>query len=213
MSPVQINSAYEATKVTEVSLDQSEIYFTESGQQIQLHATVYPDDATNKRVFWTSFDESVATVDEDGVVTAVGNGETTITVTTEDGDKTAQARARVDWEPPVIESIVFSSTTLDVTESPKTLTVDVRITDKSGVDDNWSFVMWSWTYPDINGSRTLLSGDDKDGIYRLTFDLPTDTPPDDWFVSIRGLQDINGYRHTSNSSGSELGVVTVVNDK
>ena len=50
-----------------------------------LTATVLPETATNKSVTWTSSNESVATVDADGVVTAIAAGEATITATTVDG--------------------------------------------------------------------------------------------------------------------------------
>ena len=56
------------------------------GSTATLTATVTPDNATDKTVAWTSADEKVATV-ENGVVTAVGNGTTTITA--QAGDKTA----------------------------------------------------------------------------------------------------------------------------
>ena len=48
-------------------------------------ATITPADATNKSVTWCSSDESVATVSDDGVVTAVGDGTAEITVRTSDG--------------------------------------------------------------------------------------------------------------------------------
>lgn len=49
-----------------------------------LKATLVPENATNKALTWSSSAEAVATV-EDGVVTAVAMGTTTITVATEDG--------------------------------------------------------------------------------------------------------------------------------
>ena len=55
---------------------------------LQLVATVYPTNATNKAVSFSSSAEGVATVDEDGLVTAVAEGSATITVTTSDGNKT-----------------------------------------------------------------------------------------------------------------------------
>lgn len=54
-----------------------------------LTPTFTPANATNKNVTWESDDEDVATVDEDGEVTAVAAGTANITVTTEDGGKTA----------------------------------------------------------------------------------------------------------------------------
>jgi len=60
-----------------------------AGSTQQLTATVAPSNATNRNVTWTSGNTSVATVSGAGLVTAVAAGETTITVTTEDGNKTA----------------------------------------------------------------------------------------------------------------------------
>ena len=69
--------------VTGVALDQHELTLNvkETGT---LKATLVPENATNKALTWSSSAEAVATV-EDGVVTAVAMGTTTITVATEDG--------------------------------------------------------------------------------------------------------------------------------
>ncbi len=56
-----------------------------TGESETLIATVSPDNATNKVVTWNSDDDTIATVDNNGKVTAVKKGTTTITVTTEDG--------------------------------------------------------------------------------------------------------------------------------
>lgn len=54
----------------------------------QLTAVVYPTNATNNKVTWTSSNNNVATVNDTGHVTAVTVGEATITATTEDGGYT-----------------------------------------------------------------------------------------------------------------------------
>lgn len=74
--------------VTGVSLDKSELTLAVKGTYT-LKATVAPADADNKSVTWKSSDDKIATVDKDGKVTAVAIGKATITVTTEDGGKTA----------------------------------------------------------------------------------------------------------------------------
>ena len=73
--------------VTGVALDKTSYELTE-GDEVTLTATVSPDNATNKNVKWVSNNTAVATV-VDGKVTAVKSGSATITVTTEDGGKTA----------------------------------------------------------------------------------------------------------------------------
>ena len=61
----------------------------------QLTATVLPSNATNQTVTWESNDNSIATVDNDGLVTAVAEGSATITVTTVDGGYTATSAITV----------------------------------------------------------------------------------------------------------------------
>lgn len=86
--------------VTGVTLDKASLSL-EVGDTATLIATVEPANATNQNVTWSSSAESVATV-EDGKVTAVGTGEATITVTTEDGNKTATCAVTVEepYTPP-----------------------------------------------------------------------------------------------------------------
>ena len=81
--------------VTGVSLDESSITLDVGGNQT-LTATVTPENATNKKVRWTSDNETVATVSEDGVVTAVAGGTAVITATTHDGLFTASCTVTVN---------------------------------------------------------------------------------------------------------------------
>ena len=75
-------------KVTGVSLNKNTTTIKVGGTET-LTAMVEPANATNKAVTWSSDNISVATVDANGLVTAVAEGSATITVTTEDGRKTA----------------------------------------------------------------------------------------------------------------------------
>lgn len=75
----------ETIRVESIVLDLSKHTFYTVGESIVLHATVSPEDATEKGLAWTSSDENVATVDPDGTVTAVGSGTATITAAATDG--------------------------------------------------------------------------------------------------------------------------------
>lgn len=77
------SAAPQVVSVTGVTLNKEDISIS-VGDEETLIATVSPTDATNKSVTWSTGDSSVATV-EDGVVTGVAAGSTTITVTTDDG--------------------------------------------------------------------------------------------------------------------------------
>lgn len=68
------------------------------GATSKITATVAPNDATNKKVTWASSDAKVATVDASGNVKAVAVGTADITVTTEDGKKTATCKVTVSDE-------------------------------------------------------------------------------------------------------------------
>lgn len=82
------NTGADPTAVTGVTLNKSSVTLT-VGDSERLTATVSPDNAANKNVTWASDDEAVATVDTDGTVTAVSVGTVVITVTTQDGGRTA----------------------------------------------------------------------------------------------------------------------------
>lgn len=60
----------------------------EVGATRQLNVTVEPSNATNKSVACESNDEAIATVNSDGLVTAISEGTVTITVKTNDGNHT-----------------------------------------------------------------------------------------------------------------------------
>ena len=84
--------------VTGVTLNKTSLDM-KVGDSETLTATVAPTEATNKAVTWKSSKESVATVDSEGKVTAVAAGEATITVTTTDGEKTAECKVTVKAVP------------------------------------------------------------------------------------------------------------------
>ena len=84
--------------VESVSLDKTELQLA-VGENATLSAAITPENATDKNVTWSSDNETVATVDANGVVTAAAPGSATITVTTADGGKTATCAVTVSAQP------------------------------------------------------------------------------------------------------------------
>lgn len=79
--------------VTEITLDNTSLNLI-VGDETTLIATILPEDATNKKVIWSSSDAQIVSVDE-GKVKAIKEGEVTITATSEDGGKTATCTVKV----------------------------------------------------------------------------------------------------------------------
>jgi predicted peptidase len=100
------SSQRDVVNVESVSLNQESVNLY-VGDDYTLTATVLPQNATNKNVEWSSSNEGILQV-FDGVVTALGTGDAYVTVTTQDGNKTARCdftiSQKVDDEPVEIEN-------------------------------------------------------------------------------------------------------------
>ena len=107
------NSDIKTVAVESVSLDKTEAVLKEK-ETVKLNATVLPENADNKNVHFTSDNDAVATVDDNGLVTALSSGEAVITVITEDGKKTAQCKITVEKE-------IIQLKTITITNAPEEL--------------------------------------------------------------------------------------------
>ncbi len=92
---VKLSDLMSTVAVTDVEINNDTIKLPESGTQ-QLMAKILPANATNKNLTWSSTDDAIATVDANGLVTAVAEGTAAIVVTTEDGNKTDTCQVIVD---------------------------------------------------------------------------------------------------------------------
>ena len=106
-------------KVSGVELNLKELSLA-LNETAKLEVNVLPANALNKKVIWTSSDESIATVDENGVITALKEGKVIITVTTEDGHFTATCEVTVTNNVvPVTKIYIVGSTTVSVGDTIK----------------------------------------------------------------------------------------------
>ena len=105
--------------VTGITVSQPALSITE-GETATISYTVEPSDASVKGVAFSSSDPGVATVDENGVVTAVSPGTATITVTTRDGgfkaSVTVTVKAKGSSGPGTDTSVKVTGITLDKSE-------------------------------------------------------------------------------------------------
>ena len=125
--------------VDSVTLDKSELTLTE-GDTETLTATVLPDDATNKSVTWSSSNEAVATVDQNGTVTAIAVGSATVTATSQtDSTKSASCEVAVEKAPTPVTGVTLNKTELTLTAGDVfTLTATVLPLDATNRGVSWS---------------------------------------------------------------------------
>lgn len=101
-----------------------------------LTATVKPDKATDKTVSWSSSDSSIASVDENGKVTAIKKGKTTITAKA--GEKTASCSVSV-YDEIAVTSVELNKTEITlITGQSKTLKATVKPEDATDKTVTWT---------------------------------------------------------------------------
>ena len=141
--------------VETVTLDKTEASL-EIGDEFTLKATTAPADANNPAILFRTSDPTVATVDENGKVTAVGVGEALITATAVDGGCNAGCTVRVFEEYTALDSISIEEQmdlslgeqrSLEVTYSPENASVK---------EVTWSSSDETIAYVDENGLITAL---------------------------------------------------------
>ncbi len=151
----QVTVVPKTVPVTSVSLDRTSIEI-EEGYSETLTAAIHPDNATNKKLNWTSSDKSVAIV-SDGKVVAQKAGTATITVTTEDGNKTATCEVTVTHRTIHVWEVVFDKNSVEMVVGDD-LALTVTVTPENATDKT---VTWSSSNTNVakveNGKVTAMS--------------------------------------------------------
>ena len=106
------------------------------GETVQLSANVLPSNATDKTLTWASSKQSVATVSRDGLVTAIAEGSSTITVTA--GDKSASCKVTVEKKVVPVSSVSLNMTELSLEEGEESsLVATVKPNDADDKTVTW----------------------------------------------------------------------------
>lgn len=109
-TPLSFKTAVQA--VTGVSLDKTTLAL-ETGATATVKAMIVPSDATDKAYTFSSDDTAIATVDNNGKITAIKAGTVVITVTTHDDAKTAKVTVTIT--DPVVKMTAFDLDTYELT--------------------------------------------------------------------------------------------------
>ena len=140
--------------VTGVTLNKAELALSVGGSET-LTATVAPKDATNKNVTWKSSNAAIASVDAAGKVTGVAAGEATITVTTQDGGKTATCKVTVSETTVAVTGVTLNKTTTSLlVGDSETLTATVAPADATNQKVTWKSDKPEIATVDANGKVT-----------------------------------------------------------
>ena len=163
---VTVTGAGQAIHVAGISLDQSVVKLVGEREKVTLTSTITPIDASNQTILWSSSNPDVATVSA-GVVTALSDGETTITATTSDGDFTASCKITVEIPINVTGiSLDYDSITMNTEGQTQQLQATVQ------PDDAWNKnVTWKTSDANtvtVNGNKVTSTTGNAIAVYNAT---------------------------------------------
>ncbi|MBO4547995.1 MAG: Ig domain-containing protein [Abditibacteriota bacterium] len=107
----------------------------DKGKTVTLTATVAPSNATDKKVTWSSYDTSIATVDANGKVKGIAPGTTTIRAKTKDGGFTAKCKVTVKEPTVPVTGVTLNKTSASVAVG-KTVTLTAAVAPSDATDKN-----------------------------------------------------------------------------
>jgi hypothetical protein len=156
----QLPLNFTSASVVSVSMDRQEVWLDMADHTMEtVSATVYSEYASNRNVIWTSSNAEVATVNSSGMITAVGPGMATITVTTEVGGHTDTCIVKVgtiltlEWHTGATSADTLSYIEVSAVSSEG---VQHELTNAEGKaiftglsEGNWSFLVSGEGYSEV----------------------------------------------------------------
>lgn len=163
--------------VTGITLSESQKEL-DINETFQLVASVQPSNATNKNITWKSSNEDIATVNQNGLVTAKSIGEVTITATTEEGNFTTSSIITVKMKQDISAYIV----------------ADLRINGSNSMGQFWGVIdskISNNSDKAITLTKVEIINGDRTTIFTKHFDDKTLSPRGSYEESIQGLPAIS----------------------
>ena len=148
----------------------------------KIRYSVLPGNATNTNVTFKSLNEKVATVDANGVVTGVSEGNVDIVITTEEGGFEAKCTVRVDGiDARDIERVGDKTVTMGLNQT-RQLQVKITPSDTTNKNVQWTSSNNSVTTVDSNGvvtsknsGSTIITATTHNGL-KTEFFIEVETP-------------------------------------
>ena len=186
--------------VTSISLNRSSLTM-EATDTFQLQASVYPSNAADQRVQWTSSDPAVASVDENGLVTALKKGTTTVTAAALDGSgvtRTCQVTvsntAYICTQPEQMESphdYPGSCTDVWLYTSPGAQKLYVTFDERTCMEDGFDYLyiydgngqqVGKYTGTELAGTTVTVPGD------TVKIQINSDGSGSEWGFKVTGIR-------------------------
>lgn len=145
--------------VSSVQLENCPGDFILTGDTVRLNASVLPEDAADKTVFWTSTNTEVATVDAAGLVTAKSSGIAYVSVTTNDGNYTGKCIIEVQSPVIRVSGVDLTGCASEELHIGDILQLDARFTPSDATDQSvaWSSSDTSVARVNVEGMVTALA--------------------------------------------------------
>ncbi|MBR2953954.1 MAG: Ig-like domain-containing protein [Clostridia bacterium] len=147
--------------VEKITLDKTSVSLKKNGTH-KLVVTVSPENTTNKTILFQSSNDNVATVSNDGVITATGGGTATITVKA--GNKTATCKVTVNVPQTGIKAYGSTTRTAEIGKTLKLAVVKVPADTNDNFKTAWTSSDTKIATVDANGNVTPLA----DGVVKIT---------------------------------------------
>lgn len=203
-----------SVRVTGVELNTHRVELNQVGSVYQIDADVTPINATNQAVTWTSSNSRVATVTDAGLVTAVSNGVTTITATTQDGGYTATCEVTVELPedpniPVLVTGVELNASSVDLNQIGDVYQLEADVTPINATNQA---VTWESSNPNVatvsdaglvtavSNGVTTITATTQDGGYTATCEVRVELMEDP-NVPVTGVE-LNTQRITLSQIGN-----------